>query len=151
MNPVRRRRLATVALVLFAAAIAAALVAWALTQNLTYLHTPSEIHAGQAPDEGRFRLGGVVCEGSITREPGTLKVDFLVTDRAMNIPVHYEGILPDLFRDGESIIATGRLDNGTFVAENILAKHDETYMPAEVADKMAQAMARDDDDGCEVL
>lgn len=148
MNPVRRRRLATVGLVLVAATVAAALVAWALSQNLTYLHTPSEVLGGDAPAEGRFRLGGVVCEGSIVREPGTLKVDFRVTDRAEFLPVKFEGILPDLFRDGESIIATGRMDNGTFMADDVLAKHDETYMPAEVADKMAQAMSRPDDDGC---
>lgn len=150
MNPVRRRRLTTIGLVVLASAVAAALVAWALSMNLTYLHTPGEVLRGEAPVDGRFRLGGVVCEGSIVREPGTLKVDFRVTDRADYLPVHFEGILPDLFRDGESVIATGRLDNGTFVADDVLAKHDETYMPAEVAAKMAEAMSRPDEDGCGV-
>lgn len=150
MNPVRRRRLATIGLVVLASAVAAGLVAWALSMNLTYLHTPGEVLRGDAPADSRFRLGGVVCEGSIVREPGTLKVDFRVTDRADFLPVHFEGILPDLFRDGESIIATGRLDNGTFVADDVLAKHDETYMPAEVAEKMAEAIARPNEDGCGV-
>ncbi|MGY6517497.1 MAG: cytochrome c maturation protein CcmE [Lysobacteraceae bacterium] len=150
MNPVRRRRLATIGLVLLAATVSVAIIAWALSRNLTFLYTPSEVLAAEAPIEGRFRLGGVVCEGSIAREPGTLRVDFRVTDRAQNLPVHFEGILPDLFSEGESVIATGRMDNGRFVADDVLAKHDETYMPAEVAEKMAQAMTRPDSDGCEV-
>ena len=142
MNPTRKRRLWLVLLLLAAAGIAGTLVAMALQQNLTYLHTPSEAVEGTVPQDAPFRLGGVVKEGSVRRGDGTLDVDFLVTDRLHDWPVHYEGILPDLFREGQSVIARGRLRDGIFVAEEVLAKHDETYMPAEVADKIAEAHAR---------
>lgn len=129
-------------LVLLAAAgVAAALVTLALQQNLTYLHTPSEVHAGKVPTDSRFRLGGVVCESSMRRTDGSLEVGFDVTDRESWFPVRYTGILPDLFREGQSVIATGRLQDGEFHADEVLAKHDETYMPREVAALMAKAKA----------
>jgi cytochrome c-type biogenesis protein CcmE len=141
MTPVRKRRLLMVGLVLGAAAIAGMLVTLALQENLTYLHSPSEVLEGKAPGQGQFRLGGVVQEGSVARTAGTLEVKFEVTDRVANYPVVYSGILPDLFREGQSVIARGRVEGDLFVAEEVLAKHDETYMPPEVAEKIAEAKA----------
>ena len=141
MNPTRKRRLLFVLLFLLAGGVAAALIALALQENLTYLHTPSDVRTGKAPADARFRLGGVVCEGSVRRTPGALDVDFAVTDRVRQVPVHYRGILPDMFKEGTSIIATGRLQSGRFEASEVLAKHDETYMPKEVADAMKKGMA----------
>ena len=138
MNPVRRRRLTTLLMALFALAIAGALVTLALQRNIKYLLTPTDVAAGQGGGSRPFRLGGVVCEGSVARVPGTLDVHFVVTDRVHQIPVHYTGILPDLFREGQSIIATGHMDGRAFRAEEVLAKHDETYMPKEVADAIAR-------------
>lgn len=141
MNEVRRRRLILILVLLAAAGVAAALVTLALQQNLTYLHTPTDVHAGKVPTESRFRLGGVVCEDSMRRTDGSLEVGFDVTDRESWFPVRFSGILPDLFREGQSVIATGRLQDGEFHADEVLAKHDETYMPREVADLMAKAKA----------
>lgn len=138
MNPVRRRRLTMLLLALLALAIAGALVALALQRNIKYLLTPTEVMAGQGAGSRPFRLGGIVCEQSIARVPGTLDVNFVVTDRVHQIPVHYTGILPDLFREGQSIIASGHMDGRAFRAEEVLAKHDETYMPKEVADAIAR-------------
>ncbi len=139
MTPTRRRRLIVISLVLAAVAIAGGLTVLALQQNMTYLFSPSEIEAGRAPVASRFRLGGVVLEKSIKRASDSLKVDFVVTDRFKDMPVEYTGILPDLFREGQSIVASGALQNGRFVATEVLAKHDETYMPKEVADAIAKA------------
>ena len=138
MNPTRKRRLNFVLLALLAVAIAGALVIVALQHNVRYLLTPTDIAAGQAGDKQLFRLGGVVCEGSVRRTTGTLAIRFFVTDRVHQVPVRYTGILPDLFREGQSIIATGHLANDGFRADEILAKHDETYMPKEVADAIAK-------------
>lgn len=139
MTPTRRRRLIVVSLVLAAVAIAGGLTVLALQQNMTYLFSPSEIQAGEAPAAAAFKLGGVVLENSVKRASDSLKVDFVVTDRFKEMPVEYTGILPDLFREGQSIVATGNLRNGHFVASEVLAKHDETYMPKEVADAIAKA------------
>jgi len=141
MNPTRKRRLWFIVLFLIAAGVAGTLVTLALQENLTYLHTPTEVRTGKAPTDGRFRLGGVVCEGSVQRKDGTLDIRFAVTDRVRQVPVHYVGILPDMFKEGTSIIATGRMENGQFAAEQVLAKHDETYMPKEVAEAMAKGIA----------
>lgn len=142
MNPVRKRRLWLVVLLLIAAGVAGTMIVFSLQQNLTYLFTPSEAVAGTVPVDGPFRLGGVVKEDSVRRGEGTLVVEFLVTDRLHDWPVRYEGILPDLFREGQSVIARGRLDGDVFMADDVLAKHDETYMPKEVADKIAEAHVR---------
>ena len=141
MTPTRRRRLIVISLVFAAVAVAAVLTVLALQQNMTYLFSPSEVHQGHAPKHARFRLGGVVEEHSVKRAGDSLKVDFVVTDRFQTIPVEYTGILPDLFREGQSIVATGALKDGHFVATEVLAKHDETYMPPEVADAIAKAKA----------
>ena len=139
MTPTRKRRLIVVSLILGAVGIAAALTVVALQQNMTYLYSPSEIAAGHAPAGARFRLGGVVLEQSIRRAPDSLEVDFIVTDRFNEMPVRYTGILPDLFREGQSIVATGALADGRFVATEVLAKHDESYMPKEVKDAIEKA------------
>jgi cytochrome c-type biogenesis protein CcmE len=114
----------------------------ALQKNMTYLFSPSEVHEGHAPSDARFRLGGVVEEHSVKRSNDSLEVDFVVTDRFQTIPVEYTGILPDLFREGQSIVATGSMKDGRFVATEVLAKHDESYMPPEVADAIAKAKAK---------
>lgn len=141
MTPTRKRRLIVISLVVAAVAIAAGLTVVALQQNMTYLFSPSEVREGHAPADARFRIGGVVEEQSIRRASDSLKVDFVVTDRFQNIPVEYTGILPDLFREGQSVVATGAMQGGRFVATEVLAKHDETYMPKEVADAIAKAKA----------
>jgi cytochrome c-type biogenesis protein CcmE len=141
MTPTRKRRLIAISLILAAVAVAAGLTALALQRNMTYLYSPSEVHEGHVPGDARFRLGGVVEEHSVQRAGDSLKVDFVVTDRFQTIPVEYTGILPDLFREGQSIVATGSMHDGRFVATEVLAKHDETYMPPEVADAIAKAKA----------
>ncbi|MBS0515009.1 MAG: cytochrome c maturation protein CcmE [Proteobacteria bacterium] len=139
MTPTRKRRLIAVALILLAVGVAAALTVTALSQNMTYLFSPTETLAGKAPAEAAFKLGGIVLEHSIQRDPASLKVDFVITDRFKQIPVEYTGILPDLFREGQSVIATGKMQGDRFVAREVLAKHDESYMPKEVADAIKKA------------
>jgi cytochrome c-type biogenesis protein CcmE len=129
-------------MLLLAGGLATALVALALQRNVAYLFTPAEILRGEASSYGRFRLGGMVEDGSFIRTPGSLEVRFRVTDGDAQLPVSYTGILPDLFRENQSVVATGKMDNGIFVADQVLAKHDETYTPKEVADKMAMAHAK---------
>ncbi len=141
MTPTRKRRLIAIGLIVAAVGIATALTVFALQQNMTYLFSPSEIDAGRSPADSSFRLGGVVLEHSLQRSPNSLTVDFVVTDRFHNMPVEYTGILPDLFREGQSIVATGKLQGNRFIATEVLAKHDETYMPKEVADAIAKAKA----------
>jgi len=141
MTPTRKRRLIAVALILLAVGVAAALTVTALSQNMTYLFSPTETLAGKAPAGASFKLGGIVLESSIKRDPNSLKVDFIVTDRFKQIPVEYTGILPDLFREGQSVIATGKMQGDRFLAREVLAKHDESYMPKEVADAIAKAKA----------
>jgi cytochrome c-type biogenesis protein CcmE len=138
MNPTRQRRLIVVLIVLAAAAVAVGLVVFALQQNMNYLFTPSQVLAGQARRYPTFRLGGMVKAGSIHRGDA-LQVAFTVVDADAAMPVAYTGILPDLFRDNQSVIATGHLDHGRFVATEVLAKHDETYMPKELKDAMDKA------------
>ncbi|WP_028917313.1 cytochrome c maturation protein CcmE [Pseudoxanthomonas sp. J35] len=144
MNPVRRRRLLFVAVLVLASGVATALVALALQRNVAYLYTPAEVLRGEAGDHARFRLGGMVEKGSFERAPGSMDARFKVTDGDAQLPVVYTGILPDLFREGQAVVATGRMQDGVFVAENVLAKHDETYMPKEVADKMGVAHQKHD-------
>ncbi len=150
MSPKQKRRLLASVLILAGVGIATVLAVTALSGNVSYLYSPSAVLEKQLQPEARFRLGGVVLEDSLQRVEG-LKVRFQVTDRVHDRAVTYEGILPDLFREGQSVIAHGQLGaDGVFVADKVLAKHDETYMPAEVAEKMAQAIARPEDDGCGV-
>ena len=144
MNPVRRRRLLWVLLLVVAAGIATTLVVFALQRNVAYLYTPAEVLRGETGERARFRLGGMVEKGSFQRTPGSLEVHFKVTDGDALLPVVYSKILPDLFREGQAVVATGTMQDGVFVAEDVLAKHDETYMPKEVADKMGIAHKKHD-------
>ena len=138
MTPRRKRMLAVAAIVLGVGA-ATAVALQALNENLLYFYSPSQIMAGEAPGERSFRLGGLVTTGSVQRSPGSMEVRFTVTDHAQTIPVSYTGLLPDLFREGQGVVARGKLlDDGTFVAEEVLAKHDENYMPPEVAESLHQ-------------
>jgi cytochrome c-type biogenesis protein CcmE len=141
MNPTRQRRLTIVLLILAAAVIAAVLVVVALQNNMNYLLTPSQVQSGQADGYRNFRLGGMVKAGSIQRSSDSLKVTFTVVDASGIMPVEYTGILPDLFRDNQSVIATGHMESARFIATEVLAKHDETYMPKELKDAMAKAHA----------
>ncbi|MBB1471840.1 MULTISPECIES: cytochrome c maturation protein CcmE [unclassified Luteimonas] len=150
MNPTRRRRLWFVVALVVAASLVAVLVAAALQRNVAYLYTPAEILDGRAGTEvasgaSRFRLGGMVAGDSFRREAGSMEAHFRVTDGDAEMPVVFAGILPDLFRENQAVVATGRMrDDGTFVAEQVLAKHDETYVPKEVADKMGLAHQKHD-------
>lgn len=141
MNPTRQRRLTLVIAILVAVIVAAALVVYALQQNMNYLFTPSQVQAGDAASYKTFRLGGMVKAGSIQRSSDSLKVTFTVVDAGGAMPVEYNGILPDLFRENQSVITTGHMDGARFVATEVLAKHDETYMPKELKDAMAKAHA----------
>ena len=136
MTP-RRKRLLAVLAIIGGVGAATALAMLAFQDNLLYFYNPTQIVAGEAPSGRTFRIGGLVTQGSLQKTEGTLKIRFLVTDFKESIPVNYEGLLPDLFREGQGVIAHGRLaDNGEFVADEVLAKHDENYMPPEVADSL---------------
>jgi cytochrome c-type biogenesis protein CcmE len=133
MKP-RTRRFVLIGTVLAGAALSAALALRAFQENLLYFYDPTKVVTGEAPQARSFRVGGMVVEGSVRREPGSLTVSFVLTDYKNTVPVQYTGVLPDLFREGQGIVARGTLrDDGTFVAEEVLAKHDENYMPPEVA------------------
>src|SRR5690625_2134985 len=130
---VRIRRLILIGLFLLGVSGAAALVLMALNENMSLFFSPSQVIAGEAPQSHVFRVGGLVAEGSVHRPSEDLNVSFMITDGANAIRVNYAGILPDLFREGQGIVARGRLNqDGTFHAEEVLAKHDENYMPPEV-------------------
>ena len=139
MNPARKRRLWLILALVAASGVAATLVALALRENITYLYTPSQVYAGEAAEQAVFRLGGMVAKNTLKREDGTLRVSFGVTDGDAVMTARYEGILPDLFRENQAVIATGRRQGDEFVATQVLAKHDEEYMPREVAEAMGKA------------
>ena len=131
-----------IGLVLGGVIVSATLALKAFQENLVYYFSPSEVAAGEAPTQRQFRLGGVVADGSVERAPGSLTVHFDVTDFAQTVPVEYTGVLPDLFKEGKGVVAHGRFDDsGLFVAEEVLAKHDENYMPPPVSDALEQAQA----------
>jgi len=132
MTP-RRKRMITVAAILVGVGIATTFALKAFQKNLLYYYSPSQVKSGEAPANRAFRIGGLVENGSLKREPGSLEVHFTLTDFAQETVVSYTGVLPDLFREGQGVIARGKLgSDGTFVAEEVLAKHDENYMPPEV-------------------
>jgi cytochrome c-type biogenesis protein CcmE len=136
----RHKRLALIAGGVASIALAAALVLNAFQSNLVFFFTPSQIAAGEAPRDRAFRIGGMVVAGSLKRQADGLTVHFTVTDTAKNVPVVYQGILPDLFREGKGVVAQGRLNaDGVFRADEVLAKHDENYMPPEAAHALEQA------------
>jgi len=133
MRPVRKKRLQLVVLLIFGAAVVIGLVLFALRQNINLFFTPSQIAGGEAPVGQQIRAGGLVVEGSVERASDSLYVEFAITDTAEQVTVAFDGILPDLFREGQGIIAIGRMDeSGVVQASEVLAKHDETYMSPEI-------------------
>jgi cytochrome c-type biogenesis protein CcmE len=139
MKP-RHKKLALIALVVAALGVAVALVLNAFNSNLVFFFTPTQIANGEAPTSRAFRIGGLVEEGSIKRQADGLTVSFVVTDTAKSTPVSYTGILPDLFKEGKGVVAEGKLgSDGVFTATQVLAKHDENYMPPEAASALEQA------------
>jgi cytochrome c-type biogenesis protein CcmE len=133
----RHRKLAIAGGVLAALGVAVALVLNAFQQNLVFFYTPTQVVNKEVPTARTFRIGGMVKEGSVKRDG--VMVSFGVTDTAMTVPVSYKGILPDLFKEGKGVVAQGQIENGVFVAREVLAKHDENYMPPEAADAVAKA------------
>jgi cytochrome c-type biogenesis protein CcmE len=126
-----------VALIVLGVGAAVAFALTAFQENLLYFYTPSDVLAGKAPKDKSFRLGGMVPEGSFKRPAGSMEATFVLTDYAQNVTVKYTGVLPDLFREGQGVVARGRLgEDGVFVAEEVLAKHDENYMPPDVAEAL---------------
>ena len=143
MTPRRRQRLVLVGLIVVGCTIATGLALLALRENINLFFSPSQIVDGTAPSNTTIRLGGMVVTGSIQRGDN-LGVTFVLTDLAEQVTVAYEGILPDLFREGQGIVTQGKLDSsGRFLAQQVLAKHDETYMPPEVNDALRKVMAVD--------
>ena len=139
MKP-RHKRFVMVAAGVAALGIAAALVLSAFEKNLVFFYTPTQVAANEAPQGRSFRIGGLVAPGSVQRQPDGITVHFVVTDTAKNMPVSYRGPLPDLFREGKGVVAQGKLGNdGLFSASEVLAKHDENYMPPEAAEALAKA------------
>jgi cytochrome c-type biogenesis protein CcmE len=136
MKP-RQKRLAIAGGIVAAVGVAAALVLNAFQSNLVFFYSPSQVAAHEAPSARTFRLGGLVEKGTLKRD-GT-KASFIVTDTAKSIEVRYEGILPDLFKEGKGVVAQGQLQGGVFVAREVLAKHDENYMPPEAAEALKRA------------
>ncbi len=140
MHPIRKKRLTILIFLVIGLAVAVGLTTYALRQNINLFYDPTEIAAGNAPVDVRIRAGGMVEEGSIKRDPESLSVRFRVTNFTDSVPVEYVGILPDLFAEGQGVVAMGRLNNeGLFVADQVLAKHDENYMPPEVADALEKS------------
>ena len=136
----RHKKLAVIGSSVIGLTIAVLLVMNAFRDNLVFFYSPSDVYAGKAPVDRAFRLGGMVQEGSVKKSADGLKVDFVVTDFQQSLKAHYQGILPDLFREGQGVVAQGRLGgDNVFVADEVLAKHDENYMPPEVADALERA------------
>ena len=146
MNSTQKKRLGLIAGGLIICGAAAALVFNAFEKNLVFFFSPSQVAAHEAPEGRAFRIGGFVQEGSVQRQKDGVTVRFDVTDTAHTVPVTYKGSLPDLFKEGKGVVAQGKLQNGVFVADQVLAKHDENYMPPEAekavqdAHKKARAM-----------
>jgi len=133
MKPARRQRLILIALMVIGAGLATAFALKSFNENLMYFFSTTDVVEGKAPKDTLFRLGGMVLKGSVQRPGDGMTVHFKLTDFSKDVPVEYTGILPDLFREGQGIVAHGKLDNrGVFIAEEVLAKHDENYMPPEV-------------------
>lgn len=140
MHPVRKKRLIAISTILCMLGMAVALILYALQQNINLFYSPTQIALGEAPKNVVMRVGGMVVENSVQRDQVSLAVKFGVTDFAHTLHVEYKGILPDLFREGQGIVAQGMLDQrGVFVAQEVLAKHDEKYMPPEISDALEKA------------
>jgi len=137
VKPARRKRLFFIIFLITGITVAAGFAMYAFNQNLMFYFSPSDVKQGKAPVDKLFRMGGMVVEGSFKKEEKSLKVYFDLTDYGKTVSVEYEGILPDLFAEGQGIISRGRLnEQGIFIAEEVLAKHDENYMPPEVAESL---------------
>lgn len=140
MTPKRKQRLILVCLMLAGVGLATFVGLKAFKESITLFHSPSDIAAGKVNAGTRFRVGGMVVENSVQRRSDNLDINFELTDRVENVAVSFNGILPDLFREGQGIVAMGQLnDSGVFVASEVLAKHDENYMPPEVAEALEKA------------
>lgn len=137
MTPVKKQRLILILLMVAGVAVAVTFALKSFNENLMYFFSTTEVAEGKAPEQAKFRLGGMVVEGSIKRPNDGLMVRFVLTDYSKQVTVEYTGILPDLFREGQGIVANGRLNkDNVFIAEEVLAKHDENYMPPEVAESL---------------
>jgi cytochrome c-type biogenesis protein CcmE len=142
MHPKRRNKLLIIVGLLCGVGVIVGLVLYALSQNINLFFSPSDMAQGKAPADQRIRAGGMVREGSLVRASDSLTVRFVITDFAEDVKVNYTGILPDLFREGQGIVAQGKLnDEGVFLADEVLAKHDEKYMPPEVTQALNEAQA----------
>ncbi len=140
MTPTRKRRLSMIGLLVLGVGAATAIAITALQENMLFFISPSDVHAQTLPADRHFRLGGLVSEGSVSRDPSSLMVSFKVNDGAYEVPVTFTGILPDLFREGQGVIAHGHMsEDGVFHAREVLARHDETYMSPEVARALEKA------------
>ena len=140
MTPLRRQRFILVGLLVIGVSVAIGLALLALRENINLFFSPTQVKAGEAPRQANFRLGGMVVEGSVRRPDTDLLVEFVLTDTIEQVTVTYRGLLPDLFREGQGIVAQGILNNdGVFEASQVLAKHDENYMPPEVAEALKKA------------
>ena len=143
MHPKRKQRLIIALVIVLLSSLTVGLTSYALRGNINLFYSPSEVAAGEAPTDRSIRVGGMVVEGSVARARDKLETRFIVTDFASSVTVTYDGILPDLFAEGEGVVATGILDaNGVVTASEVLAKHDENYMPPEVADALEKAQAQ---------
>ncbi len=143
MHPIRRQRLFMVIFIVVIASVAVALLSFALRENINLFYPPSDIVSGEAPKGVRLRAGGMVVADSVMRADDSLFTRFKITDGEATVEVHFTGILPDLFAEGEAAVVMGEIDQGgVFMASEVLAKHDENYTPPEVADAMEQAHQR---------
>jgi len=133
MKPHRRKKLGMILFITAGLSVAVGLVMFALSQNINMFYTPTQVADGEVPVGQQFRIGGMVKAGSVQKQQDSLKVSFVTTDYVSDVPIRYEGILPDLFREGQGLVAEGQIDaEGIFLASRVLAKHDENYMSVEV-------------------
>ncbi len=137
MTPIRKKRLGLIIVLVLGTGLAVGLILKAMNENVMFFFSPTQVLAGEAPKDRPFRIGGMVVDGSVKRASDSVEVSFDLTDHNKVVTVKYSGILPDLFREGQGIIANGRLnEKGEIIAQEVLAKHDENYMPPEVAAMM---------------
>ena len=142
MNPKRRQKLILVGAMIAVVALAVTLLLNVFNSNIQLFYTPTEVAQGKVPPGAEFKVGGMVADDSVVRLDDGITVEFVLTDHSENVPVRYTGILPDLFREGQGTVSVGKLtDDGFFVASKVLAKHDENYMPPEVAEALNKAKA----------
>jgi cytochrome c-type biogenesis protein CcmE len=143
VHPKRKQRLIVALAIVILSSVTIGLIAYALSGNINLFYSPSQVAAGEAPIDRQIRVGGMVVEGSVQRASDRLETRFDVTDFVHSVTVTYDGILPDLFAEGEGVVATGKLGaNGVVTASEVLAKHDENYMPPEVAEALEKANAQ---------